>query len=209
MEISRTDVEQMLSALRPATMCRDVTERMEYALGLHVAAAESHSYDAEVFTPITPATLGSGLQARLLAIVEHVPFRLNEKVVLFPVGSKQPQTVRGTNHAWMAVAACAAFGSLLAFVVPFKTQQGSGQVATLPAQEFTKNNRTTNIATASFGSKLEQAEDRGVIWSRDNQPMRMLRMEFQDRVLVRDDDGVERMISLPREEVILFPEKLD
>jgi len=39
--------------------------------------------------------------------------------------------------------------------------------------------------------------------------MRMLRIELQDRVLVRDEHGVERMLNLPREEVILIPEKLD
>jgi hypothetical protein len=209
-EMTRIDVELMLHALRPIPLCKDTTDRMEYALGLNDSLDESSCCkNNEAFEPIQPVAIDPQLQIRLLEIVVSVPFRLNEKVVMFPAGSLSRPNVRKTYRAWLAAAACAAIGGIAALMLPQQPKGEAGLASSMPTQEFAKNIRASNIVTTSFGSELELAEDRGVIWSKDHQPMRMLRVELQDRVLVRDQHGVERMLNLPREEVILIPEKLD
>lgn len=209
MEMTRNEVEEMLLALRPTALREDVTERMEFALGIHDSLGESKRVSDAAFQSIQPVVLNPELQTRLLEIVAHVPFRLNEKVVMFPAGSQPRPDIHKPNRAWLAAAACAAIGGLAALFIPNQPERVQNVASVLPVQEFPKNVRSGNIATTSFGSELEEAEDQGVIWTKDRQPMRVLRIEYQDRVLVRDEHGVERMLNLPREEVILIPEKLD
>jgi hypothetical protein len=65
------------------------------------------------------------------------------------------------------------------------------------------------IVATSFGTGIERAADEGVIWTQDHKPKRVLRFRYQDRVLVRDKDGVDRMLFIPREELFVVPEKVD
>ncbi len=209
MEMTRNEVEEMLLALRPTALREDMTERMEFALGIHDSLEESKRASDGVFQSIQPVVLNPEFQSRLLEIVARVPFRLNEKVVMFPAGAQTRPDLRKPHRAWLAAAACATIGGLAALFIPNQPERAQNIAAVLPVQDYPKNVRSGNIATTSFGSELEVAEDQGVIWTKDRQPMRVLRIEFQDRVLVRDEHGVERMLNLPREEVILIPEKLD
>ena len=63
--------------------------------------------------------------------------------------------------------------------------------------------------TASYGTGIQKANDEGVIWTQSHQPNRVVRVIYQDRVLATDEKGVERMLLIPREELILIPEKVN
>ena len=214
MELTRKELEQMLLDLKPQALSDDLLSRFEQAMsGSIILDSSAKAMEAQLEN-LEPRAMSELAIDRCMEIVRNVPFAMNEKVVLFPGARKDilsaPQP-RRRYRQWWSAAAMVAMGTLAAFMTPVNSpilQANSGNDFS-PMFRRQNDVLTNGIVATSFGTGIQQASDEGVIWTRDHQPRRVLRFEYQDRILVRDQNGVDRMLFIPREEVLVLPEKVD
>jgi hypothetical protein len=214
MELTRKELEQLLFNLKPQPLSDHALSRFEQAMsGLLLLDSSQKAIESQL-GELKPRTLTEETLDRCMDIVQKVPFAINEKVVLFPGACKdllnQAPSHRRVSR-WLAVAAMVAMGTLAALITPFNpaSQQATVGKSYSPLLNRPTTALTNGIVATSYGTGIEQASDEGVIWTDHQQPRRVLRFEYQDRVLVRDQNGVDRMLFIPREEVLVLPEKVD
>jgi hypothetical protein len=65
------------------------------------------------------------------------------------------------------------------------------------------------VAPAGFQRNLSETRDEGVVWRGKNQPHRVLRLTYMDKVTVMDADGNPVIKEQPRVEYVIIPEKID
>ncbi|MBU6327493.1 MAG: hypothetical protein KGQ89_07690 [Verrucomicrobia bacterium] len=212
--MNRKELENILSSLKPAGLSERTLARLEDAVcGQDDLDASLRQFEA-LLVAQQPRALDETAMARFHAIVADVPFALNDKVLMFPGSRKDavapPPAKRWRANRFLATAAVAAIGGLAAFLIPVNqtvqpvvSSSGSGELPPLPAKTM-----SPGIVTTSYGSGIQKAADEGVIWTQNRQPKRVLRFRYQDRVLVRDENGIERMLFIPREELLIVPEKI-
>jgi hypothetical protein len=209
MEMNRKELEQLLRSVKPAGLSDATLLRLEEAMsGTMTLEAPLLQVEAQL-QDITPRALSEATLERMMVTVKDVPFALDQKVLLFPGSHKEASATAPRQQGWRRVAAVAAvamLGGLAALWTPSNqpAEVVSAAPITRPAAPA-----VPGIVATSFGTGIERAEDEGVIWTDDRQPKRVLRFEYQDRVLVRDKDGVDRMLFIPREELFVVPEKVD
>lgn len=220
MDIPRKDMEKLLESLQPSSLSPQLLERLERCATQAPEVDASFASIEKQCQALSPRALSPESLDRLLGVVQNVPFALDEKVVLFPGQGKNarstPQRVSPLRRYW-AAAAVATMGGLAALFSPPITLDTVSAVADpspspMLGKPFAGQSNSTSqsgIVATSFGSGIERAEDEGVIWTQDRQPCRVLRFQYQDRVLVRDKNGVDRMLFMPREELYVVPEKCD
>lgn len=214
MELNRKEMELLLHSLKPAGLSERTMERLEAAVCGDQALDPSLLALETKLAAKTPRALPELLLNQFMQTVENVPFALNRKVLLFPGSHKAQEDAPRNNNPLrrlLAVAACAALGGLAAMWTPFSSREPN--VVAVPNEQPAPLSQSVTIGdgivATSFGTGIEAAEDRGVIWTRDQQPKRVLRFQYQDRVLLRDKEGVDRMVFIPREELYVIPEKVD
>jgi hypothetical protein len=214
MELNRKELELLLHSLKPAGLSERTLERLETAVtGDFAIEASLRSLESRLAAQ-TPCALSDDTLNRLMKTVQNVPFALNRKVLLFP-GTHKEQEVATRKYSparrLLAVAACAALGGLAALWTPISGPSAgvtsSGNLGTTPPA--TGLTLRDGIVATNFGTGIEAADDEGVIWTQDHQPKRVLRFQYKDRVLMRDKDGVDCMLLIPREEIYVIPEKVD
>lgn len=213
MEPTRKELEELLRTLQPAGLSEQTLGRLEEAVSGNFALDSSlAALEARLLTQ-TPRALSEKTLESLMRTVRDVPFALDHKVVLFPGSRKEmsatPSQKQGLRRI-LAVAAVATLGGLAALwtpIAPSKTTI-SGTTAA-PAAPLSGFPLSDGIVATSFGTDVDRAEDEGVIWTEDHQPKRVLRIQYHDRVLLRDKNGVDRMLIIPREELFVVPEKVD
>jgi hypothetical protein len=155
---------------------------------------------------LSPSALDVGVQERLLETVTRVPVPVNEKVVLFP-GKSKPVEKASSRRPWLAAAAAVAvMGGFSALMMG--PQQGSGPVAGKPAPQAPVSS-AKELVPASVGSKVSEAQDEGLIWTRDGKPMRRVKVIYMDKVKYAGEDGKIVEMERPRVEWLLVPEKID
>lgn len=214
MEMNRKELENILCSLKPAGLSERTLARLEDAVCGQLEVDASLRPLEALLLGQKPRALDEKTMARFHAIVADVPFALNDKVLMFPGSHKDavaaPQAKHPRVKRMLAAAAVAAIGGLAAFLIPVnQTAQplaastGGGNLPLLPAKTM-----SPGIVTTSYGSGIQKAADEGVIWTQNRQPKRVLRFRYQDRVLVRDENGIERMLFIPREELMIVPEKI-
>jgi hypothetical protein len=59
------------------------------------------------------------------------------------------------------------------------------------------------------GSKVSEAQDEGLIWTRDGKPMRRVKVIYMDKMKYAGEDGKIVEMERPRVEWLLVPEKID
>ena len=210
MEINRKDLEQLIASLKPTGLSDRTLTRLEMAMSGQLDVDASCSGVETALQSMAPRSLSDASFDKLFGIVENVAFPMNEKVVLFPGAHKQSGEMKHERSSSFAkriaaIAAVATLGGLAALWTPVA---GDRSVSSADLGLRPQFNQSGIVAT-SYGSDIETAADEGVIWTEDHQPRRVLRIHYQDRVLVRDQNGVERMLFMPREEVYVVPEKVD
>jgi hypothetical protein len=214
MELNRKELELLLRSLKPTGLSEQTLDRLEQAVvGDYVLDSSLLALEAQLGSH-SPRALSVQTMNKLMLTVRNVPFALDHKVLLFPGARKEEEKSKRNNSVArriLAVAACAAFGGLAALWTP--VSPASDSIAVAPAQRALPVNSAASlndgIVATSFGTGIERAADEGVIWTQDHKPKRVLRFRYQDRVLVRDKDGVDRMLFIPREELFVVPEKVD
>jgi hypothetical protein len=65
------------------------------------------------------------------------------------------------------------------------------------------------VAPAGFQRNLSETRDEGVVWRGKNQPHRVLRLTYMDKVTVTGADGNPVIKEQPRVEYVIIPEKID
>lgn len=214
METNRKELEQLLRSLEPSGLRESTLDRLEQAMCGSVAMDPSMQALESDLLDLRPRALAEPSLERLMTIVRDVPFALDQKVVLFPGARKETIPMRSSRSGWQrvaAMAAMAALGALAALWTPVADHKPVIVEAApkMPVGQSPVHASRHGIVATSFGTGIEHAEDEGVIWTPDHQPKRVLRFEYQDRVLVRDKNGVDRMLFIPREERFVVPEKVD
>lgn len=222
MDIPRKDMEKLLESLQPSPLSSPTLERLERTLSQTSHLDTSHTAVEKQCEALVPQALSEASIDRLMAVVQHVPFAVDDKVVLFPGSSKtKPRAASrfARFRRYGAAAAVATIGGLAALFSPPVTLapvvsqlNPSPPAAKIPAAKGNDSVVASNnagIVATSYGSGIERADDEGIIWTQDRQPCRVLRFQYQDRVLVRDKNGIDRMLLMPREELYVLPEKCD
>lgn len=157
---------------------------------------------------ITPANLPPALMASLEATLRGIPFPRDEKIVIFP----QPSTAapRPRRAWWGAAAAVALTGAVTALLIP--PNPGTGNIAAAPPPIRVTQPAASNHADlipAGFRRGISEARDEGVIWQSNNQPHRVLKVVYMERVTLKDPQGRTYQVEQPRVEYILVPAKID
>jgi hypothetical protein len=214
MEPTRKELEELLRSLQPTGLSEQTLERLEQAVSGSFALDSSLSaLEAQLQAQI-PRALSDTTMDALMRTVRDVPFALDHKVVLFPGSHKEKTATQPQKQGlrrMLAVAAVATIGGLAALWTPVTPSNSTvtGNVNSIPSSPTTAFPLSDGIVATSFGTDIERADDEGVIWTDDHQPKRVLRFQYQDRVLLRDKNGVDRMLIIPREELFVVPEKVD
>ncbi|MFY7818602.1 MAG: hypothetical protein ACOVRB_09580 [Akkermansiaceae bacterium] len=214
MESNRKELEQLLRSLQPSGLSESTLDRLEQAMSGSVEIDPSIRSVESQLLDLRPRAIRTSSLDQFMAIVQDVPFAVDQKVVLFPGVRKEMAQVASQKRRWFgaaAMAAMAAIGALAAVWTPLAKQKPviAGELPKNPPSQSPVNRSPEGIVATSFGTGVERAADEGVIWTPDHQPKRVLRFQYQDRVLVRDKNGVDRMLLIPREELFVVPEKVD
>jgi hypothetical protein len=153
---------------------------------------------------IAPAPLPDALMARLEATLSAVPFpTAAPKIVSFPgraAAAKRPQ-----RQWWGAAAAVALFGALAGWLVPH--DQGGKTITASPKPAPRYPAAGSSLVPAAFNRGLSQASDEGILMPSNNQPHRVLKVVYRDRVTLKDAQGRTYQVEQPRVEYILVPAK--
>jgi hypothetical protein len=153
---------------------------------------------------ITPAPLPDELMARLEATLSAVPFpAVAPKIVSFPgraAVAKRPQ-----HQWWGAAAAVALFGALAGWLLPNDPVGKTITSTPQPAPRYPTAG--SPLVPAAFNRGLSQASDEGILMPSNNQPHRVLKVVYQDRVTLKDAQGRTYQVEQPRVEYILVPAK--
>jgi hypothetical protein len=208
-----TIAEQQLANLQPNKLDEDFMSRL-------LAATDGSLFelsDAELrfensLRKFSARKLSSSQDRALLDILNHTPFHVDDKIVLFhKSASRASETTSKLRRFHVAAAAAVALlGSLAAWMTPNqpedKTGSASNQTFRSPMPPAAASN---SFAPASFNRNLSDTRDEGVIWNQSNRPHRVMRFIYMDRVTLKNEKGESIQVEQPREEYVIIPEKVD
>ncbi len=206
------ELENELKGLRPAAPDAACLDRLLAAVEGRLQVSELSTSGIESrLAAMQPAAMSPVLLDKMLETVTRVPFPVSDKVVLFP-GAAKPAAKSASRRPWYAAAAAVAVaGAFTAMMVDKSpvTSPVSGPVAKdfTPLPKIRNNVSENGIVSASTG--LQDATDQGVRWTRDGKPMRMVRVEYKDRMKVLNNEGKVIEVEVPRFEYLFVPEKID
>ena len=214
MEKNRKELEQLLQSWQPSGLSERTLERLEQAMTGSILVDSSWQVLESQLHDLRPRQLKVSSMESLVTMVRDIPFALDQKVVLFPGARKVMPPSSPAHRGWLRVAAMAAMAAIGALAALWAPVANNNPVIVNAAPQNTGSQApaiasANGIVATSFGTGVERAADEGVIWTPDHQPKRVLRFQYQDRVLVRDKNGVDRMLFIPREELFVVPEKVD
>lgn len=209
MSLDTTSLEADLRSLRPAALDESLLARLEASSSATWTELDPMEVKFEQQLRNTaPAKLPAGLMASLEAATDGVPFSNQKKIVRFP--GKEASAPPSHNRSWWAAAAAVALtGAVTALLVP------NHQPATTTADTHPKIQSAplapgnSRLIPAGFNRGLSQASDEGVILQSGNQPHRVLKVVYTDRVTLKDAQGKTYQVEQPRVEYILVPAKTD
>jgi hypothetical protein len=203
------ELENTLKGLRPTAPDAACLNRLLAAVEGRLQAQELSTAGIESrLATMQPAAVSPLVFDKMLETVTRVPFPVNEKVVLFPGSAKPAAAKSASRRPWYAAAAAVAVAG--AFTAMMVDSQPGAKPASAPlVKEFTSLPKVNGNGIVSASSGLQNATDQGVRWTKDRKPMRMVQVEYKDRMQVRNKEGKLIEVEVPRFEYILVPEKID
>jgi hypothetical protein len=202
-----TSIETELRKLSAAPLDESLLARLEEcAAGDWTTLSPGEAHFEQQLRGTPPAKLPASLMASLEATLEAIPFPVEQKIVRFP---KQKTAPRGNRGWWSAAAAVAITGALTAFFVPMGSKPAKVAGGPTPVPSPLSTSYANGLVPAGFNRGLSEASDQGVIWQSNDQPHRVVRVVYRDRVTMKDADGRTYQMEQPRVEYILMPEKTD
>lgn len=206
-----SNLEDELRTLLAAPLDDALLERLEAAVDgtwTHVTAEEAR---IENFLRASkPSALDPEFLGRLESVTAGVHFAIDEKVVLFPVGSSSRSQPKKNSHPiWAAAAAVALIGGLSALMVPMAEKKPQANLASAPVPPpSTFSSENPNFVPASFDRGLKEVHDEGVIW-KSNEPRRVMKVVYKDHITYKDANGRTVEVEQPRVEYLLVPARTD
>ncbi|WP_193213923.1 hypothetical protein [Luteolibacter marinus] len=205
-------LEDTLKGMRPVAPDAACLDRLLAAVeGRLQVPGVSTAGVVSKLSAMQPAGLTDAMTERMVATVSKVAFPIDEKVVLFPGGSRA-ESKPGHRRPWFAAAAAVAMAGAFSALM----MDGPGTVPPAkPVAEISARGPAAAprdpgaFVNASFGSGLEEAKDEGVKWTADGRPVRRVRVIYRDRVQLRDANGRTFEAEVPRVEYLEVPEKID
>lgn len=157
---------------------------------------------------IAPARLAVPLMDRLEATLSAVAYPpVQPKIVSFP--GRAPTTRQPQRQWWAAAAAVALFGGLAGWTFS-NDQPGGSSYRTASASPIQRApSANVPLVPAGFNRGLSQASDEGVVLQSGNQPHRVLKFVYHERVTLKDAEGRTYQVDQPRVEYIIVPTKTD
>ncbi|WP_035601555.1 hypothetical protein [Haloferula sp. BvORR071] len=209
------DIEDSLKGMRPAAPDAACLGRLLAAVegrlqknDLSMAGVESR---LAAMAPVAP---GPEVFERMLNTVSRVPFPVSDKVVLFPGAAKPAAAKAASRRPWYAAAAAVAVAGAFSAMMVEKPSTGIQIPVTTKTEESRGYTPVSGpgagngkIVRASTG--LQEASDQGLGWRTDGKPMRVVKLKYMDTVQVTQPDGKVVEMQVPREELLLVPEKID
>lgn len=206
-----TITEQQLRNLNPAGIDADFLARLTAsAEGTLTNLSGDEAAFENRLRAIRPRTIPAGLHASLLETLGDMPYAVDEKIVLFNKPAVATGKARSTfrlNYA--AAAAVALLGAIAAFMVPAETAEKQIAGTGAAPEPFSAPFTPAPSLVAPVSRNLSDTRDEGVVWRGKNQPHRVLRLTYMDRVTVMDADGNPVTEQRPRVEYVIIPEKID
>ena len=199
------ELEATLKGMRPVTPDAACMDRLLAAVERRVPAVDM-TMEREL-SKLRPSALEGGIQERLLETVSRVPFPVDEKVVLFPGKPKIVEKAPARRPWLAAVAAVAVLGAFSALMMG--PQKGTNSVADNGEETHAPVHTAKDLIPASVGSKVSEAQDEGITWTRDGKPLRRVKVIYMDKVKYAGEDGKIVEMERPRVEWLLVPEKID
>jgi hypothetical protein len=207
-----TIFEQELRNQAPARLDGALLDRLtSCAEGSLTELSDGGADDAEfaaLLGAVKPRAIPAALQSSLFAALEGIPFAVDEKIVLFhgqaKAGRAEPRSFRSFNIA--AAAAVAIFGAAAAFMLPYGDNTATADRGIPPANSTVAS---AHFAPAGYGRNLHETRDEGVIWRGKNQPQRVLRLTYMEKVTMENEDGESIQVERPHYEYVIIPEKID
>jgi hypothetical protein len=212
------DIEDSLKGMRPAAPDAACLGRLLAAVegrlqknDLSMAGVESR---LAAMAPVAPAP---EVFERMLDTVSRVPFPVSDKVVMFPGAAKPAAVKTASRRPWYASAAAVAVAGAFSAMMIDKLPSSSARTV-VPVATHREDARphapvtgpgagNGRIVRASTG--LQEASDQGVGYRTDGKPMRVVKLKYMDTVQVTQPDGKVVEMQVPREELLLVPEKID
>ena len=170
---------------------------------------------------LSPRSLPEGLISRMEAamegweeVSEQVSGEINKVVPFPPRMDEEDEEDREDREAhrggsWWAAAACVALlGAVAAMVITADLESNSADrpVATVGKPEAV---RSVEFAPQSAKRMILDASDQNVIMGNGSQPMRLMRLNYVDRVVFRNAAGEEVHLEVPSVNYRLVPVPTD
>ena len=206
-----SSIENDLRQLSAAALDESLLARLEACADGSITRLDPAELEFEHrLRGMTPARLSPEMMATLQATVAAVAFPAAEqKIVRFPALELAPsRLVRRERRWWGAAAAVALFGAMVGWLVPGGNPT-QPVVDSRPAAPAIRPASPAGLIPAGFNRGLSEASDEGVIWHSSQQPHRVLKVVYQDRVTLKDATGRTYQVEQPRVEYILVPAKTD
>lgn len=211
-----TITERELSNLNPAGLDEDFLSRLTAcAEGTHAHLSDGEAALETRLRALRPGAIPNALRSSLLDALGDTPFAVDDKILLFNKpsngASATGQKKSSLRFNIAAAAAVALLGSLAALMVPAETKHSQTAVTGDKSEALPPPFTTapSMIAPASFNRNPSETRDEGVIWRGKNQPHRVLRMTYMEKVTVLDAAGNPAIVERPRFEYLIVPEKID
>lgn len=206
MSLDPSSIENDLRQLRAATLDEALLARLEACADGTWTRLDPVELEFEQrLRGIAPARMSDSLMASLEAAVAGVPF-VKEAPKIVPFPEREAKTSRQSRVWWSAAAAVALFGGLAGSLVPFGKMDKNVTDAH-PSVPSIRSAPSSQLIPAGVKRGLKEASDEGVIWQSSQQPHRVLKVVYQDRVTLKDASGKTWQVEQPRVEYILVPAK--
>ncbi|NWK54279.1 hypothetical protein HW115_01555 [Verrucomicrobiaceae bacterium N1E253] len=219
-------IEMQLTQLSPQRLSGDLLSRMEMLMqqwevqpdaqpGIE-QLPEEHAQltDLELhLDQLSPAPMPDDLLLRMSQAMDS--WQHQEEAQKHTISFPARKSSRHGNGMLKAAAAMALLGVLSAwFWNPGKEQATANlpEAASPGGQDSRRPDSGQSNAISSqwlkpdtYSHKVTHTSDSGVIMTRDNVPHRCIRVEYIDRIKVKDDDGREIEIKSPGVDFMLIP----
>lgn len=204
----QTSLEAELRALRAADLDDSLLTRLEAAAEGSLTELTPEELRLEsLLRTNSPAALAPEFMADLENIFSDVPFPMNEKIVLFPKGNRVQSS--GSRHPMWAAAAVALIGATTALLTPLSKPAANIAGGTVPPSERIISAASDNLIPAGFNRGVSNVSDEGVVWKSDTQPHSLMRVEYVDKITLKDNNGRTYQVEQPRVRYMLVPARTD
>lgn len=167
----------------------------------------------EELARLSPGKLPEGLISRMEAAMEgwsqgaeQLPENGGEngKVVLFPPRGAEGRPGRRSN-LWAAAASVALLGAAAGFFFSAEPGRESASAADARAARESASLQPVEFAPQAAKRKILGASEERVIIANGAQPLRVMRLDYVDRMVFRNENGEEVHLEVPSVNYRLVP----